>query len=124
MLEDLVARYGGVATWVALEGGRLFCFDRVGDDPAADPGFAAGSFPVLAETRIAHAVPPRPGFAAAPDGGRPTLLVPVSGRSGHSLGTVALTLPRLPAGADVALIRGEVEVALGETNPDLAEASA
>ena len=113
VLEELVARHGGVATWIALEGGRLFCFDRVGDDPAADPGFAAGTFPEVAATRIAHAVPPRPDFAAAPDGGCPTLLVPISGTSGHSLGLVGLTLPHLSPGLDAAAIGREVEAALG-----------
>ncbi len=130
VLEHLVARYGGVATWIALdEGGdstetRLFCFDRVGDDSAADPGFAAGGFPYLAETRIGHAVPPRPDFAAAPDGSRPTLLTPVFGRGGHSLGMIALTLPTLPAGLDAASIRREIEAALDESNPEPAEVSA
>ncbi len=113
VLEDLVARHGGVAYWIALEGGRLFCFDRIGDDPAADPGFAAGTFPNVAATRIAHAVPPRPGFAAAPDGGTPTLLVPVSGPSGHSLGLVGLTLPRSSPTLDAIAIEHEVHAALG-----------
>ncbi len=115
LLEKLVARHGGVAYWIALEGGRLFCFDRVGDDAAADPGFAAGTFPDLDSTRIAHAVPPRPGFALAPDGGGPTLLVPVSGRSGHSLGLVGLTLPRPSPALDAAAIQREIEAALGGT---------
>ncbi len=127
VLEGLVARYGGVATWIALDGGadgtgvRLFCFDRVGNDPAADPGFAAGGFPYLAQTRIAHAVPQRPGFVATPDGSRPTLLTPVFGRGGHSLGMVALTLPGSPVELDAASIRREVEMALDEINPEPAE---
>ena len=130
VLESLVARYGGVATWIALdEGGdgtgtRLFCFDRVGNDPEADPGFAAGGFPHLAQTRIAHAVPQRPGFATAPDGSRPTLLTPVFGRGRHSLGTIALTLPALPTGLDAASVRREIEAALDETNSEPAEVAA
>ena len=124
VLEDLVARYGGVATWIALEGGRLFCFDRVGEDPAADPGFAAGTFPEIAGTRIAHAVPPRPGFALAPDGGHPTLLLPIAGRSGHSLGLVGLHLAPLAPGLDAAAIRGEIESALGAASAERMEVPA
>jgi ribose transport system ATP-binding protein/rhamnose transport system ATP-binding protein len=112
VLDGLVRQFGGVAFWIALEEQRLFCFDRVGADPAADPGFAAGSFPDLAATRIAHAWPPRDGFAAAEDGTLPTLLVPVPGRAGHSLGMIGLTLARLPAGLDAAWIRREIEEAL------------
>src|SRR5581483_1681213 len=42
VLEQLVARHGGVAYWIDIDGDRLFCFDRVGADQAADPGFAGG----------------------------------------------------------------------------------
>jgi ABC-type multidrug transport system ATPase subunit len=116
VLEGLVAEHGGVAYWIALEGERLFCFDRVGEDVAADPGFAAGSFPELVQTRIAHAVPTRDeGVAAAPDGGHPTVLVPVLGRRGHSLGMVGLTLPRLPPGFDAAGLRRHIIAELGST---------
>ena len=45
LLEQLVARHGGVAYWIAVEGERVFCFDKVGTDSDADPGFAAGGFP-------------------------------------------------------------------------------
>ena len=116
VLEGLVAEHGGVAYWIALEGERLFCFDRVGEDAAADPGFAAGSFPELAQTRISHAVPARDeGVAAGPDGGHPTVLVPVLGRRGHSLGMVGLTLPRLPPGFDAAGLRRHIIAELGST---------
>ena len=114
VLQGLVAEHGGVAYWIALEGGRLFCFDRVGDDDGADPGLAAGSFPELGQTRIAHAVPPPPeGVARAPDGGRPTVLVPILGRRGHDLGMVGLTLARLPPGFDAGALRRQVAAELG-----------
>jgi ribose transport system ATP-binding protein/rhamnose transport system ATP-binding protein len=120
VLEALVAEHGGVAYWIALEGGRLFCFDRVGEDAAADPGFAAGSFPELAQTRIAHAVPAKAdGVAATPDGGCPTVLVPILGRRGHNLGMVGLTLARLPPGFDSASLRRQIIAELGSAaEPD------
>jgi ABC-type sugar transport system ATPase subunit len=114
VLAGLVSRFGGVAFWAALDRERLFCFDRIGDEAAADPGFGAGGFPPLAATRIAHALPPREGFATTADGHLPTLLVPVAGRSGHSLGMVGLTLARLPRDLDAARLRREIETALAE----------
>jgi ABC-type branched-subunit amino acid transport system ATPase component len=78
------------------------------------PGFGAGGFPTLATTRIAHALPPRDGFATTTDGGLPTLLVPAAGRSGHSLGMVGLTLPSLPQDLDITQLRREIETALGD----------
>ena len=117
VLAGLVGRYGGVAFWIALEQERLFCFDRVGDDPAAEPGFAAGSFPALASTRIGHALPRQDGFAARADGALPTLLVPIFGRSGHSLGMVGLTLPLLLPGLLAADIRRTIEGALASGAP-------
>lgn len=114
VLQALVAAHGGVAFWIALEGGRLFCFDRVGDDDCADPGFAAGSFPELDQTRIVHAVPPAAdGIAIAPDGGHPTVLVPILGRRGHNLGMVGLTLARVPPGFDAASVRRRIAAELG-----------
>lgn len=113
LLEQLVARHGGVATWIAIEGERLFCFDRVGTDPAADPGFAAGGFPELARTAIAHAVT-GDGFVADTHGGHPTLLVPVRGQRGHSFGLIALTQPTGARVPDAAEVRAEVEAALTE----------
>lgn len=112
VLEALVARHGGVAYWVAVEGNRLFCFDLVGTDPQADPGFAAGSFPELASTRIAAAVA-APGSLTAAADGPPSLLVPVRGRRGHSLGLIGVTLPNRAATADGAGLRAEIETALG-----------
>jgi ribose transport system ATP-binding protein/rhamnose transport system ATP-binding protein len=120
LLEQLVLRYGGIAYWIALEGDRLFCFDRVGNDADADPGFIAGGFPDIAATNIAHiahmahAVPPaEAGVAAAPDGTYPTVLAPVVGRRGHSLGLVGLTLARVPADFDATAIRRLITAELG-----------
>lgn len=120
VLEDLVARHGGIAYWIAVESGRVFCFDRVGADPAADPGFTAGGFPELADTAIAHAMRSPiddqavGGLIAAPDGGRPTLLVPIRGRRGHSFGIVGLTLPGPVPGFDATIVRTQIEAALSE----------
>ena len=115
VLEQLVARHGGVAYWIAVEEGRLFCFDRVGDDPAADPGFVSGGFPDVAATRIAHAIGGADGtLLAAPDGTHPTLLVPITGRRGHSLGIVGLTFAKPPAGFDAATTTAGILAALGE----------
>lgn len=107
VLETLVARHGGTAYWIAIDGARVFCFDRVGGAP--DPGFAAGAIVDHDATRIAHALAAAPGtLAAAADGARPTLLVPITGRGGHSLGTVGLTLAQVPAGFDARAVAAGV----------------
>jgi ABC-type sugar transport system ATPase subunit len=106
VLERLAVEQGGVAFWISIEGGRAFCFDRVGADPAADPGFAGGAFPEIADTRIRHALmQPRTGFVIEPDRPLATLLVPIRGRGGHDFGFIGLTLPQprpLPDGAALA----------------------
>jgi len=119
VLEELVARHGGIAYWIAVENERVFCFDRAGDDPVADPGFTAGGFPPLAETMIAHALrapgdAPAARLIAAPDGSRPTLLVPIRGRRGHSFGIVGLTLPAAAPGFDAAGVSAGIAAALSE----------
>ena len=115
VLEELVARHGGMAYWIAVESGRVFCFDRVGNDAAADPGFLAGGFPELADTRIAHAVAADDqAMVATPDGRYPTLLVPIHGRRGHSFGIVGLTLPHAAGGFDGAGVRAQILAALSE----------
>lgn len=123
VLEGLVARHGGTAYWIAVEEGRLFCFDRVGDDPDADPGFVTGGFPDVAATSVAHAV----GGAdrtllAAPDGTHPTLLVPITGKRGHSLGIVGLTFGRVPAGFAAAAVTRQILASLGEQQDELTDA--
>jgi ribose transport system ATP-binding protein/rhamnose transport system ATP-binding protein len=91
-LESLVRAYGGVAAWIEQEGERVFCFDRAGDDAAADPGFAAGSIHDAAKLVIAPALRERAGGFVACEGGRGVLLVPIIGRRGHELGLVCLSL--------------------------------
>ena len=103
-LESLVQAYGGIAAWIEQEGGRVFCFDRAGDDAAADPGFAAGSIHEAAELVIAPALRERAGSFVACEGGRSVLLVPIIGRRGHELGLVCLCLPpgAVPPAAEAA----------------------
>lgn len=118
VLEELVARHGGTAYWIAVEEGRLFCFDHVGDEAAADPGFTTGGFPEVAATAIAHAIGRDEGtLVAGADGSHPTLLVPIRGRRGHSLGTVGLTFARVPPGFDAAAVSDYVRESLGEAQP-------
>ncbi len=93
VLERLAAEHGGMAFWISIEGGRVFCFDRVGGDAAADPGFTGGAFPEITTTRIPHALTRRAeGFVIEPGGGLATVLVPVRGRHGHDFGLIGLTL--------------------------------
>ena len=112
VLERLVAAHGGVACWIGLDGDRLYCFDRVGTDPAAEPGFGAGQIHELASVGIAAALRQRSrGFTAEADGRR-TLLSPVLGRRGHELGLVGLTLPAGAALPDAEAVIGQVQAAL------------
>ena len=95
LLADLSRETGGAAFWVLLDGGRVFCLNRAGDEAAADPGFAAGATPLFDETRISRR-PSRapPGdFVAEADGARSTLLVRVQSHRGHDLGWIGLTVP-------------------------------
>jgi ribose transport system ATP-binding protein/rhamnose transport system ATP-binding protein len=94
LLAELSRETGGAAFWALLDGGRLFCLNRVGGEGAADPGFASGATPLFEETRIAAALRAPPGgFVAEPDGGRATLLVHLTSHRGHDLGWVGLTVP-------------------------------
>jgi ABC-type sugar transport system ATPase subunit len=116
LLERLVARHGGVAYWIAVDGERLFCFDLVGDDRDADPGFAAGGFPDLARTRVAPAVAAlRAGAEAVVDS---VLLVPLHGRRGHDLGLIGLSLPSRRGTVDQAKLRAEIQAGLGVARDD------
>ncbi len=110
VLMSLVARHGGVAFWIDIDAGRVFCFDRVGDQAAADPGFHGGAFPLIDETRIPTALRHRPGgLVAEPGSPLMTLLVPLLGRRGHRLGIVGLTRSDLAGEATADAIRHEIE---------------
>lgn len=119
VLEALVAQHGGTAYWITVEEGRLFCFDRVGDGASADPCFETGGFPDVAATSIAHAIGHDGVLVAAPDGSHPTLLVPIQGKRGHSLGTVGLTFGKMPVDFDSVTVRSQILASLGERQDDL-----
>lgn len=106
LLEHLASRYGGVAYWIVIEADRVFCFDLVGADSGADPGFAAGAFVELGATRITHAVT---GAGTGPA----TALIPVRGRRGHDLGLIGLSLPPDGALPAAEVLQREVEAGLG-----------
>ena len=112
LLADLAREAGGTAFWALLDGGRLFCLNRAGGEGATDPGFAAGSAPLFAETRIAAALAAPPGaFVPEPDGARATLLTRVRGHRGHDLGWIGLTVPG-HATPDAAAIAARVNATL------------
>ena len=91
-LEALARDHGGVAFWIGIEENSLFCFDRTGTDMAAEPGFAPGTIHDVSDVAIPVALGARaPDFVMEADG-RSTLLVPISGRHGHELGVIGLTL--------------------------------
>ena len=113
VLADLVARAGGMAYWIVVDSGRVFCFDRVGTEAAADPGFATGGFPLVADTAIGAALANASG-AFVTDGARWTLLVPIFGERGHSLGAVGLTLGRPPKGVDATALTAAIAGALSD----------
>lgn len=124
VLESLVSAHGGVACWIGLEAGRLFCFDRVGTDPGAEPGFDTGQIHDAASVGIPVAVRQRSGGFASEADGRRTLLVPVLGRRGHELGLVGLTLaaggPLPDAGGIVRQVQDRLTVQTTTTKEDAA----
>ena len=106
-LTALVAELGGTAYWVATEADRLYCFDRVGNDPAAEPGFTGGAFPLVEDTAIPRALREQSEDLVC-DGILHTLLTPIRGRRGHSLGLVGVTLAQPPPGFDAAALRARI----------------
>ncbi len=119
-LTALVGQHGGVASWIGLEGDRLFCFDRADDDPAAEPGYVSGTISDVRDTRISTALRARaPGYVAEPDG-RNTLVVPILGRRGHELGLIGLTLPKGAMRPDAIALARSVSARLAVRDPTLA----
>src|SRR5579875_1744112 len=122
LLEELTESYGGVAYWIGVDGKRLFCFDRVGEDAAADPGFRSGGFVEIGASRIAAAIARMElGFVLESDGSRASILVPIRGRRGHDMGMIGLTVDARRPLPDAASVRARVEsatvpAALGSAN--------
>lgn len=120
VIEKLVATHGGIAYWIAVENGRVFCFDKVGHDPGAEPGFSTGGFPECVDTAIAHALAsPIAAYQAdqlvtGSNGSFPTLLVPIFGRRGHSFGIVGLTLPEAPKDFDATIVKKQIQAELSD----------
>ncbi|MGH7156357.1 MAG: sugar ABC transporter ATP-binding protein, partial [Acetobacteraceae bacterium] len=108
VLASLARDWGGVAYWIAIDSARVYCFDRVGTDQAADPGFSGGAFPLVQDTAIPLALSHQREELVS-EGARRTLLVPIRGRRGHSLGLVGLTLAEVPAGFDAAATARRVQ---------------
>jgi ribose transport system ATP-binding protein/rhamnose transport system ATP-binding protein len=94
LLAALAEEHGAVAYWIGAEGERIFCFQRVGVAPGAEPGFTGGGVTARAATAIpvALAAAGSGRFIAEADG-RHSLLVPIRGRRGHDFGMIGLTLP-------------------------------
>ena len=114
VLESLVQQHGGIAYWIAVESGRVFCFDRVGTDSAADPGFTSGSFKLIQDTTIRAALSAESEDLVR-DGPCWTLLTRIHGKRGHSLGQVGLTMARLPPGFDATAVGDAIRATLSFT---------
>lgn len=94
MLGELAQRHSGASCWFLFDKERICCLDMVLSNAAADPGFGAGSLPLIDESRIGTALRAPTGcFVPEPDGSRQTLIVPVHNRRGHDMGAVGITLP-------------------------------
>jgi ABC-type sugar transport system ATPase subunit len=93
LLQALAAEHAGVAYWIGLERDRVFCFDKVGDVAGAEPGFAGGSILAWDAAAIPQALAAPPGQPIHEADGRCSLLVPMTGRRGHDLGIIGLTVP-------------------------------
>lgn len=114
VLTRLTASLGGVAYWIGLDEGRVYCFDSVTADGALDIGLASGRFPRVEETRIAKALTGRgDDFTADQDGQLVSLLTPIKSHRGQDLGYVGLTLNAeraIPSGQQVRdLVREAME---------------
>ncbi len=94
MLGELAQEHSGASYWVLFDKGRICCLDMVLANTAADPGFGAGSMPLIDESLIGTALQAPTGrFVHEPDGSRQTLIVPVHSQRGHDMGAVGITLP-------------------------------
>ncbi len=125
LLGDLVAAAGGIAYWIGVEGERLVCFDRVGENQAADPGFAVGGLlPVAASAIPAALTAARGELVREADGSRQSLLIALTGRRGHDLGVIGITLPGAAPAPDGPALRRRISAGLAAWAADDAEARA
>ena len=111
LLRSLAQKYGGAAFWAIVDENRVFCLDAAIANPAADPGFAAGTTPRFSETRVGEALARRsPDFVRDPQSGLVSLVVDVKSPRGHDLGTIGLVLDpaREPPSAEV--VRAQIIV--------------
>jgi ABC-type sugar transport system ATPase subunit len=111
VLASLVQETGGVAYWIAIDGDRVYCFDRVGEDPACEPGFSGGEFPLVADTAIPDALHDQTEDLVCDDG-LYTLLTPIHGRRGHSLGLIGVTLAEPPQSFSAAALHKRIATML------------
>ncbi|MBC7706576.1 MAG: sugar ABC transporter ATP-binding protein [Rhodoferax sp.] len=94
MLGELAQHHNGASCWILFDQGRICCLDMMVANVAADPGFSAGSMPLMTESLIGTALQAPAGrFVHEPDGSRQTLIVPVHSQRGHDMGAVGITLP-------------------------------
>jgi ribose transport system ATP-binding protein/rhamnose transport system ATP-binding protein len=108
-LRTFAADQKGAAFWGLIEDERLFCLKTSIADDRAHPGFADGAFVGFGETRIETALRAvAPDFVAEPQSGLRSLLVPVAGARGHSMGWAGLVLPPDAPPADPAALAGAI----------------
>ncbi len=90
ILTALTGRFGMTAYWVYVDEDRVYCFNKVGDADGAETGFGAGEVCSLEQTRIPKAL-----LEKSPvwndDQGVRSLLIPITGQRGQSMGCLGLS---------------------------------
>ena len=93
LLQALVDAHGGTAHWTLIDGEEVICLAQASAPGATGAGLTAGAATIATETAVPAAIRARAAeFTPEADGGRKTLLTPMTDNRGHDLGWIGLTL--------------------------------
>lgn len=93
LLGQLTSQFAAQACWIYLDRDMVYCFNQISDDAQAaiDTGFSAGTVVPMEDTRIGQAIACRGDSVWCEQDGICTLLVPMLGSSGQSMGWIGLS---------------------------------